>query len=181
MNTVKEALTGERKEGDCCSECVCSSCAPTTDTLPPLITTGKLKPREEVTAYTFPSLVKRMEKELGLKHEDAEMLFVDLIRFLYLCALWKGKKAFYPPPMIDQAWHEFVVHTMDYYKFCQVNFGFFLHHVPFTDDNLDLQARVESARPLAVLHFGELSPFWQENGKDCSQCGDCSPVACGHR
>lgn len=181
MQEIKLLTLGKR-EGDCCDACVCSSCTPvSSDTVPPLTSESKMKSREEITSYKFPSLVKRLEKELGLTHEDAETLYVSMLQFLYLAAHWRGKKAFYPPNMIDKAWHEFVVHTMDYYKFCMINFGFFLHHVPFNDENMDLQARVESARPQAMLHFGELSKFWKENGKDCSQCGDCSPVSCGHR
>lgn len=178
-NTV--SLEQGQKENNCCSQCVCGSCTPVSDALPGLPAGFVMKSREEIVGYSFPSLVRRLEKELELTAVDAEMLYRSMLQFLFLAAHWRGKKSFYPPPMIDKAWHEFVVHTMDYYKFCKLNFGFFLHHVPFNDENKDLQARVESAKPQAVLHFGELSKFWIEDGKDCSQCGDCSPVACGHR
>ncbi len=141
----------------------------------------RLRPKDEVVQFKLPGLARRIAQEHNLSIGEAEQLVQDLARFLYLCAEWKGKKAFYPPVMIDAAWHEFLQFTMDYYKFCMVNFGCMIHHVPFTDENKPIHDTVESARPFAELHFGQLSKFWAEKGKDCSECGDCSPVACGHR
>lgn len=39
-----------------------------------------------------------------------------------------------PSPVIDEAWHIFVLFTQDYEKFCQESFGNFVHHFPHSGE-----------------------------------------------
>src|SRR3990167_4156190 len=40
--------------------------------------------------------------------------------------------------IMDEYWHTFVLHTRDYKKFCQDQFGFFIHHSPSSPDFQEL-------------------------------------------
>lgn len=141
---------------------------------------AEMKSEQEVLSYRLPSLVERLRKELSLSEKEAGALFVDMLRFLYLCANDEKQRSFSPPHLIDEAWHTFIIFTKDYEQFCRQNFGFFVHHVPLTDEIKKLRpgvqgkATVEAAREL----FGELSKYWVMNGpEDCDQCAplrDCS-------
>jgi hypothetical protein len=34
---------------------------------------------------------------------------------------------------LDQCWHQFILHTVEYHKFCIQEFGEYLHHIPSSD------------------------------------------------
>ncbi len=39
-----------------------------------------------------------------------------------------------PSRVVDIAWHEFILYTKDYHRFCNRAFGCYLHHNPFSED-----------------------------------------------
>ena len=53
-----------------------------------------------VMAYEHPELVQRFKRKLELDDVDAEQLFDDTKRYLYLCAV--ADKPLAPPAIIDQ-------------------------------------------------------------------------------
>lgn len=114
--------------------------------------------KEEVPAFEFPNLVARLENKLGLTPEEAITLFADTKRFLYLSGTVPGRWG--PPEKIDACWHEFILHTEEYAKFCTGYFGRFIHHHPRrpTDPPKD------GARPRKTL-----SAVREIFGKDLSQ------------
>jgi hypothetical protein len=76
-----------------------------------------------------------------LSREDAESVFTETKKWLWLCAHAKHESEnngtvdqplglFQEAYAIDQAWHVFLLFTQDYAEFCEKYFGFFVHHVP---------------------------------------------------
>lgn len=73
----------------------------------------------------------------GLEIDESTILFEDVLRFL-----WLSNRAGYdgiPPEvssidepliMIDEMWHNFILHTVSYTKFCMRYFGRYVHHNP---------------------------------------------------
>lgn len=125
--------------------------------------------KEAVMAFKFPALVARIQKDLKLSRADAEILFRDLLMFLYLCGAHRNQ-SFSPPHLIDEAWHTFIIFTQDYMRFCGTHFGYYLHHAPFTINHRPSKDG-KPIRPFAYRAFGKLSRFWPRSGpEDCEQC-----------
>jgi len=82
--------------------------------------------------YTLPpGLFEKLRKEhpqLDLK--DCQLVGHALRQF-FLCYLKSGKRdVAMPSQAVDDLWHEFILYTRNYEKFCRRAFGGFLHHTP---------------------------------------------------
>lgn len=116
---------------------------------------------EQVLAYGNESVVTRIMEELKVSKAVAEDLFKDLKRFLWLAAV-SSEKHLVPSPVLDEAWHAFVLFTSDYAQFCEKHFGGFLHHAPQRHGEKrlsrgDLQGTIDAMN----REFGGVpSPFW---------------------
>lgn len=86
---------------------------------------------QDMLSYQHPDLVKRLGRKLKLAPEEAEELFVDLKRFLLACVVAPGPHT--PDARIDAAWHEFILFTRDYARFCTEFAGRFIHHRPLPE------------------------------------------------
>jgi hypothetical protein len=76
---------------------------------------------------TIPSeVIQNFAAKNGLPDRKASELFSELEAFLSqasnLCVT--------PTKEIDEAWHEFILHTKLYAEYCFERFGRFIHHVP---------------------------------------------------
>jgi len=141
------------------------------------IPASEMRGQQEVLDFEFPDLVTRISKEMELANEEAQALFKDMLRFLYMSGTHPDLRPFYPPPAIDEAWHTFLLFTREYEKFCHKHFGSFIHHSPLTEAMR--QARAEGrTKPdctldLAKSLFGNLSGNWAKDTQDCEQ--SCAP------
>jgi hypothetical protein len=93
---------------------------------------------DDVLAYRHPGVVRRYLKEHGGTREEAEELFREMLKWLYLCdrAADDGFACAMTEDLerVDWMWHAFVLFTRDYAEFCHRHFGRFLHHVPEDED-----------------------------------------------
>jgi hypothetical protein len=89
---------------------------------------------DEVLAYRNPGVVRRYLKERGGTQAEAEGLFRETLKWLYLCdrAAADGFDCAMTEDLerVDWMWHAFVLFTRDYAEFCHRHFGTFIHHVP---------------------------------------------------
>lgn len=138
----------------------------------------RLKPSctlAQVMAYNNDAVVARFLKEFDITQHEADVLFDDLKRFLWLSTVTNGPIA--PSPVIDDAWHVFIFFTADYADFCSGLFGRFLHHRPDRPNDLpDGGAAVRRTIAAIEGHFGgfkNLSANWAFPGMDCWG-GSCS-------
>lgn len=109
-------------------------------------------PMDIILSYRNERVVCRYIKNNHVGKEVAEMIFAEMLKFLYLCGVISTPCS--PPSKeIDEMWHCFILHTIDYHKFCWENFDRFLHHdpteTPYTGN------RVEMLK-VAVAKFGQL-------------------------
>lgn len=115
--------------------------------------------------YENRPLVLRIARELSLDQSDAEKLFSDTKLFLWLCSFGEVLS---PPPLIDEAWHVFIIFTEDYADFCNRHFGRFIHHRPSRPDDVpDNGASIRKTVKAATKRFGswsELSKNWEYPG-----------------
>jgi hypothetical protein len=129
-----------------------------------------------VLAYEFPDLVDRIQNEMKIPADSAHALFNDMLQFLYVCGTHRDKRhPFYPPLLVDEAWHTFLLFTREYDAFCRFYFGVFIHHSPVTPTNRDKHKDTPKnlVLPIAREVFGELSENWTIQAADCPQ--SCCP------
>ena len=118
-------------------------------------------PLARVLEYAHPQLVARFCKDYGVSTRTANVVFKDLLRFL-----WLGAHAEYvhapraqmltPMCIIDEMWHSFLSYSRDYERFSSDYFGRFLHHDP---------APVHTGRSTAPLDSaGFVELVWKELG-----------------
>lgn len=84
---------------------------------------------DEILQYKNENVIYRFQKLYDVSEEEAEELFVETKKFLYLA---RFGDVFIPEDMtmIDEMWHNFILFTKDYDFFCKKFLGKFLHHVP---------------------------------------------------
>lgn len=99
----------------------------------------------------YPAVIRRIGRDKRISTREARRRFVEMIKFLDICAL--AEQTVSPPPRVDDAWHAFLVFTRNYAAYCEDRFGFLIHHDP--TDSSDALA-YERAYTAARERFGTL-------------------------
>lgn len=167
MNASMTNTMAETKSGDCqkCNSCSSNDRFATPDLGPVNRVAqfqGAIKPFPlllDVMAYSNLSVVYRLVKKDGYSSDEASAIFDDVKRFLYLAGTTTQPIA--PTKRIDDGWHTFILHTLDYTKFCDQFFGRYIHHlpnppgVPKGDSSM-----LRRTRELARAMFATVSENW---------------------
>lgn len=94
---------------------------------------------------------------------------LELERFLTIRSLDPNTS---PSSLIDEAWHDLILQTNKYKKYCLEKFGFIVHHSVL--DSLDQEKRKDRLRNTYKMYsemFGTLNnDLWETN--ECKICGD---------
>jgi hypothetical protein len=92
----------------------------------------KLRRAEFIRTFRWPpGLLERLEKHhAGFERKDSALVSRGLRQF-FVAYLMSGKRyVSMPSQAADDLWHEFILYTREYDKFCRRAFGGFLHHTP---------------------------------------------------
>jgi hypothetical protein len=139
----------------------------------------QLQQLHTVEAYQNEKVLYRFQSKLGLDKSQAEDLFRDTKRFLFLAANFKDKGPFSPSAAIDNGWHEFLMFTEDYQRFCTTHFGEFLHHRPFVPWIAEKPGGIYRTYCVAREVFGpDLSSNWMLPDT-CADVVEASNCSCG--
>jgi hypothetical protein len=74
--------------------------------------------------------LKLRERYAHLSQKDAELVERGLRQFFLTCHRSRGKFVAMPSQAVDVLWHEFILHTRAYRRWCGFGLGRFLHHTP---------------------------------------------------
>ena len=92
--------------------------------------------RSRRAAYidNFP-YARLLDKRLAARHPELsasqrQAVFAGLLDYFQLCRSAGKRMVAMPSQVVDDAWHEFILFTRQYDKFCQSAFGRFLHPTP---------------------------------------------------
>ncbi len=79
-----------------------------------------------------PAVVQRFrERRPGLNDEDVEQVRQGLRDYFHICCrAGRRRMVSMPSQVVDELWHEFILFTHSYERFCGKALGRFLHHVP---------------------------------------------------
>lgn len=85
-----------------------------------------------IEGYQFPQTLqaKVLERYPHLKKVDADHVIRGLRQYFQICSISGKRMVSMPSQVVDVAWHEFILFTRDYQRFCQTALGRFLHHTP---------------------------------------------------
>lgn len=127
---------------------------------------------DSILEYQNNAVVQRISEKLELDDEKARELFADCLRFLWLTEM--EDKPIAPSPKIDEAWHIFLLFTLDYQEFCQECFGRFKHHRPRRPedpkDDGSVLTRTFEAVEAHLGGFSNLSKNWVYSKESCVSC-----------
>ena len=120
-----------------------------------------------------PVLYSKLEKVVAESIAPNELL-EEVLKFMYLVSVFEIKLT--PSIIVDYGWHEFILFTKVYDKFCKEKLGKFIHHTPDSDkvtNNRNFLKTIQHYIKLfgqpPVRIWGEISNIeWND-----SQCGSC--------
>lgn len=134
---------------------------------------------QALESYQNEKVLYRCQTKLGLTKGQAELLFNDTKRFLFLAANFKDRGPLSPSSAIDNGWHEFLMFTEEYQHFCNKYFGGFLHHRPFVPWIAEKPGGIYRTYCLAREVFGpDLSQNWML-AETCADVVEASNCSCG--
>ncbi|MEQ8627047.1 hypothetical protein [Ekhidna sp.] len=103
--------------------------------------TIKIASLDQVLSYSNEHVLVRFKKTIELLDSDYQIIFEDVLRWLWLSAtVWENHlfrvRITSELAIIDQMWHTFLLFTIDYKKFCENYFEVYLHHQPYIKDKV---------------------------------------------
>ncbi len=111
-----------------------------------------------IHGYRFPPrLVQKIQAQYPHLDEQQLALVIRGLRdYLQLCHLAGRRMVAMPSQVVDLAWHEFILYTRQYQRFCQKGLGRFLHHTPAEamKTPTSAQAGIKTAWQLACRQEG---------------------------
>jgi hypothetical protein len=92
----------------------------------------RLKREQYIRSFVFPlSLLSKLRKHHDHLAEKDYFLVARALRQFFIVKVRAGDTLIgMPSKVVDDLWHEFILDTRAYAKFCNTAFGKFFHHVP---------------------------------------------------
>lgn len=111
---------------------------------------------EAALAYDNANIVDGFLDKFAVSAAEAEELFTETKKFLWLIALARGRRMRTPAVtdhimVLDEMWHNFVLFTLEYRQYCDALYGFYVDHAPTTRSERELAAQRELEQPALVL------------------------------
>ncbi|WP_069383896.1 hypothetical protein [Halomonas caseinilytica] len=104
------------------------------------INTTSFRYPHELEKYYHEGVINKFRDEWDVEIEEAQEIFSEMKKFIFISAIAQKECIEFeidePILIIDKMWHQFILFTMDYERFCNKFFGKMLHHVPFCSTHL---------------------------------------------
>jgi hypothetical protein len=123
----------------------------------------------EALDYEAPFLEEKLLKDRVVDTvEEARALFIEVKRYVVLGDVDKKIWTMYSH-RVDEAWHQFVLFTVEYTKFCNQYFGRYIHHSPSNapevggERNTPRATRAEFAERYREVFGIDLPQIWDDS------------------
>lgn len=128
-----------------------------------------------ISNVDFTRVKGRMNVDYPTSPELMDQFELEVKRFLALIAFDDGGRHV-ASEKIDTMWHYFVLHTVEYRRFCKETFGVFIEHVPILPcEKPTLAKGYAHTKDRYAQLFGPPSPeLWGRNDQIC--WGDCDEI-----
>ncbi len=132
-------------------------------------------------ALIRPAVQRAIIRKVALTLEVSLERATDALRnaLLYLESATCGYEVVLAPsPEVDEAWHQFILFTADYERYCHAKAGRFIHHLPIIPGEAPPEGSLSAAESYAYLRargYQLTDELWCDASDD-----DASPErACG--
>jgi hypothetical protein len=139
-----------------------------------------------IEEYDLWFVAERLETKGVLTPHLINECIIEFKKYMALCGLgYKDLSVI--SPEIDEVWHNFILFTREYNKFCESVFGKFIHHTPSTSRN---PMAFDNGMSFVIAYnrtFGELPAIWHgeklkhllTHGHGTDDSGDpCAVASC---
>jgi hypothetical protein len=86
-------------------------------------------PPERLRAPVQRAIIRKVSLELGIPPERATAALRDALEYLHAYTR-RYPVGLAPSPEVDEAWHQFILFTSDYTRYCDAVAGEYIHHHP---------------------------------------------------
>jgi hypothetical protein len=107
------------------------------------------KVSEKAPNFFNADIAKKISVTVGTTYDQAVVLLRDASNFLWLAS--QAEVTSVPSPIIDEAWHVFVLFTREYADFCHTYCGGYVHHEPHVGPEIKISE--EYVRPTVDLMY----------------------------
>lgn len=122
-----------------------------------------------------PELGAKIAQATGVSSNDCDVGLQETLKFLILAAE-SQEHSCTPSRRVDLVWHEFILFTRLYAKFCHTHFGKFIHHEPAAIGQ-SCSVPYQHTLELYRRKFGALhSDWWDPVRDDAADCGMCDTM-----
>lgn len=118
---------------------------------------------------------KLKDQEFFETRESVEAVYVELVKFLYLIGYFKTRLT--PSVAVDLAWHELILCTKFYFKFCDSHFGRYIHHHPGGKKSENRSQFIKTISSYQLCYGSPPEKYWGKLNLDDSldaECGSCN-------
>ncbi|MDP4012185.1 MAG: hypothetical protein Q8R00_01090 [Candidatus Nanoarchaeia archaeon] len=131
---------------------------------------------ERLERFEAPYLKEKLLNDKKFEDEsNYNDAFTEFKKYVALTKIWEGPLSMVSKE-VDEVWHQFILFTAAYHKFCQENLGEYLHHQPKTSITpLDPSGKSNFFKAYEVI-FGSLPKIWKAKE---NQSDDCTPSGWG--
>ncbi len=120
-------------------------------------------------------LLNKVRRALLACELDATRGIVEAVKFLWLVAADRSQ-AWTPSHRVDLVWHEMILFTRGYDRFCRDCWGDFVHHQP-SDNHGENQRAFKATLSAYQEWFGEPDEqFWGNRRTALAACGTCDAI-----
>lgn len=115
--------------------------------------------RRYIYSLDFSKIINKMVYQQGWSRADAETISHMYRNFLFLQRKYGREYEFPPSEEIDEFWHNHILDTEKYRHDCQMIFGYYLDHYPYSgiDGQSDVSDLVNGFTTLQQLYAKEFN------------------------
>ena len=121
-----------------------------------------------------PIIEEKIANSCQIDQKESKSCLIEALKYLDLVSFTKQRLT--PSVLVDNAWHEFILCSVSYEKFCNEKFGRFIHHHP-GGRTTETKNNFKKTIKRYILNIGEpIEKYWGKFAKqewDASQCGSC--------
>ena len=139
---------------------------------------------DDIFNYQAPFLEEKLIRDGKISSkEEYESAFLELKKYFILNEK-TGKSLGMASKTVDEVWHQFILFTREYHKFCNKFFGKYIHHSPNTSFTPVSESGVDSFVNSYLEEFGKIPTIWgalatvacenSDGGSGCTGCNTCS-------
>lgn len=123
-----------------------------------------------------PVLIDKIKKGALVEEKEVKPLLIQVVCFLFLIGRTNQKLT--PSHRVDMAWHEFILCTKLYHRFCDKHFKRFIHHHPGGKEESNQEQFQLTHQMYRELIGIPPERFWGKNPTSHTQsdCGVCEAI-----